>query len=59
MEDWGVDLSHCNFATAQFPAERGSLQLRNHPFEGFNSEFLSPFNFVTHEMGDPFATPQV
>ena len=35
-----------------------SLQLRNHPFDSLRSEVLSPLNFGTHEMEDPFATPQ-
>ena len=27
-------------------------------FDSLHSEFLSPFNFATHETEDPFATPQ-
>ena len=29
-----------------------------HPFDSLHSQFLSPFNFATHEMEDPFATSQ-
>ena len=55
MEDWGADLPPCNFATIHFPAERSSfitLQLRDHPFDGLLSEFLSPLNFATDETED-------
>ena len=31
-----------------------SLQLCNQPFDSFHSELLSPFNFASHEMEDPF-----
>ena len=56
-----ADLSPCNFATTHFPAKRSSfisLLLRDHPFDSLHSEVLSPLNFATHEMEDPFATPQ-
>ena len=55
MEDLGADLSACNFATTHFPAERSSfitLQLRDHPFDSFHSEILSPLNYATHETED-------
>ena len=42
MEDWGADLSPCDFATTHFPAERSSfitLKLRDHPFDSLHSEF--------------------
>ena len=61
MEDWDADLSLCNFATTHFPAERSScisLQLRDHSFNSFYSAFQSPFNFATHEIEVPYATPQ-
>ena len=54
MEHWDAVLSP---ATTHFPAERSSfvsLQLRDRPFDSFQSEFLSPFNFTTHEMEVPF-----
>ena len=35
------------------------LQLRDHPFRSLHSEFLSPSNFATYEMEDPFATPHL
>ena len=60
MEDWDADLSPCNFVTTHFPAERSSfitLYLRDHPFDSLHSEILSPLNFATHEMEDPFAAP--
>ena len=56
-----ADLSPCNFATTHFLAERSSLmtlQLRDHPFDSLHSGCLSPLNFVTHEMEDPFAPPR-
>ena len=62
MEDWDANVSPCNFATTHFPAERSSfipLQLRDHSFDSLRSEFLSPFNFATHETEDPFATPHL
>ena len=52
MEDWDADLSPCNFATTHFPAEGSSfitLELRDHPFDSLHPEFLSPFDFATHE----------
>ena len=49
MEDWGADLSPCNFATTHFPAERSSFITRDHQFDSLHSEFLSPLNFATHE----------
>ena len=61
MEDWDADLPPCDFATTHIPAERSifiSLELRDHPFDSLHSVFLSPFNFATHEMEDPFAAPQ-
>ena len=62
MEDWDANLSPCNFATTHVPAERSrqnTLQLRDHPFDSLQSEFVSPSNFATHETEDPFATPQI
>ena len=44
-----------------FPAERSSfinLDLRDHPFDSLHSEFLSPFNFATHETEDPSQRPK-
>ena len=35
------------------------MSLRNHPFASFHSEFVSPFNFATHEMEGPFATDPI
>ena len=30
----------------------------DHPFDSLHSECLSPFSFATHEMEDPFKSPQ-
>ena len=60
MDDWEVALSPCSFATTHFPAERSSfisLEFRDHPFDSLHSAVLSPLNFATHEMEDPFAMP--
>ena len=58
MEDWDTDLSPSNFATTHFPGEREKQLDLDHPCDSSHSGFLSPFNFATHEMEDPFARPQ-
>ena len=62
MEDWDADLSPYNFATTHFPQKEAVLSPCNFattPFDSLHSEILSPLNFATHKMEDPFATPQI
>ena len=62
MEDWDADLSHCNFVTAHFlqpKKKRIYLPVTSRPpiWQLSFCIFIS-FNFTTHQMEDPFATPQ-
>ena len=61
---WKIGMLICHPVTArpliflQKEAILSPCKLRDHPFAILHSEVLSPLNFATHEMEDPFAARQ-